>query len=479
MKNNHPNGKLRRQPWHKRHARAWMGAALVLSDALAFALAQTLANLLAGSQGEQLIPTFIQLFTLGCLLVFWLRGLYPGIGLSPVSEIRAVVTTSSALTLSLVAVTFFLPDLAHLPRPHLLLAWVFSLILLPVLRLGARYGISRLPAWGEPVLILGGGRNARAIYDHLQTRRMLGFDPILISAESETLPVDLGNPALEAESLLRNPESLRETGIKTVLVTAAGLSDHLRLSLLRSQGHIFERIINVPDRHDLGSLGATAFDLDGVFAFEVRQNLNNPARRAFKRALDLLLTLTGGLLILPFLLLLGALVKASSPGPSLYKQTRIGRGGRPFRVWKFRTMVANAEQLLDETLRKNPEMRAEWEDTQKLKRDPRTTPVGRFLRKFSLDELPQLWNVLRGEMSLVGPRPCMEEQIPLYGGDFELYCAVQPGLTGLWQVSGRNSTTYAERVRLDAYYVRNWSVWMDFYILLKTFWVVLKNDGAY
>ena len=201
--------------------------------------------------------------------------------------------------------------------------------------------------------------------------------------------------------------------------------------------------------------------------------------RFAKRIVDLLLASTAIFFLLPVFFLLFLLIRIGSPGPAFYSQMRVGRKGRLFRIWKLRSMYIDADERLNSILDTNPALYEEWQATQKLKNDPRITPAGSLLRRFSLDELPQLWNVLRGDMSLVGPRPCMADQIPLYGDDFGLYCAVQPGLTGLWQVSGRNGTTYAERVRLDAYYVRNWSPWMDTCILFKTLWVVLKHDGAY
>jgi Undecaprenyl-phosphate galactose phosphotransferase WbaP len=184
-------------------------------------------------------------------------------------------------------------------------------------------------------------------------------------------------------------------------------------------------------------------------------------------------------LCLPILLLLAMLIKLDSRGPIFYSQTRIGRAGKSFQAIKFRTMAVNADQLLEHYLQRQPELRTLWQQDHKLKKDPRLTRVGRWLRRTSLDELPQLWNVLKGEMSLVGPRPIIAEEISRYGDKYPLYTRVKPGLTGLWQVSGRNNISYAERVNLDAYYVRNWSVWLDAYILLRTPWVVLTAEGAY
>jgi lipopolysaccharide/colanic/teichoic acid biosynthesis glycosyltransferase len=163
----------------------------------------------------------------------------------------------------------------------------------------------------------------------------------------------------------------------------------------------------------------------------------------------------------------------------LYSQPRIGKDRRVFRAWKFRTMMPEADGLLEEFLERNPARRLEWRVNRKLQNDPRLTPVGRFLRQFSLDELPQLWNVFAGQMSLTGPRPIAADELVRYGEGIELYTKVLPGITGLWQVSGRSDTTYDERVRLDEYYVRNWSVWMDLWILGRTLRCVITRRGAY
>ena len=166
-------------------------------------------------------------------------------------------------------------------------------------------------------------------------------------------------------------------------------------------------------------------------------------------------------------------------GPAFYGHTRVGQNGRPFKCWKFRSMRVDAEQVLAEILEKDSEARAEWERDFKLKNDPRITKIGDFIRKTSLDEFPQFYNVLRGDMSLVGPRPIVEDERKYYGDKFDYYLSVKPGITGLWQVSGRNDTTYDERVSLDAEYVQNWSLWLDIKTILKTFYVVIARKGAY
>ena len=183
-------------------------------------------------------------------------------------------------------------------------------------------------------------------------------------------------------------------------------------------------------------------------------------------------------LLSPVFLALALIVKRDG-GPAFYSQRRIGQNGRPFKCWKFRSMVTNSAEVLSNLLENSAEARAEWERDFKLKDDPRITRIGAFLRKTSLDELPQLWNVLVGEMSLVGPRPVTEPELKYYGEQVKDYYAARPGMTGLWQVSGRNDVSYAERVALDSYYVHNWSLLKDVGIMFKTVGVVLQKRGAY
>jgi lipopolysaccharide/colanic/teichoic acid biosynthesis glycosyltransferase len=204
----------------------------------------------------------------------------------------------------------------------------------------------------------------------------------------------------------------------------------------------------------------------------------HPAARAIKRLADIIGALAGIGLLSPVILLISLLIYLDSPGPILYSQRRVGKDGRPFRLWKFRTMVA-AGQAGWGAQGFEPDRWPEWEIYQKIRHDPRVTRLGRFLRRYSLDEIPQLWNVLLGEMSLVGPRPCFYEQVSYYGASFDQYIQVRPGMSGLWQVSGRNNTTFLQRVALDADYVLHWSPGMECRILWRTIWVVLRGEGAF
>jgi lipopolysaccharide/colanic/teichoic acid biosynthesis glycosyltransferase len=201
--------------------------------------------------------------------------------------------------------------------------------------------------------------------------------------------------------------------------------------------------------------------------------------RVIKRCCDVSLVLISMPLILVLLGVVAAVVMWSSPGPVFYSHRRIRKGGAFFSMWKFRTMCVNSGEVLEDYLARHPEAQAEWNETHKLRRDPRITPLGAFLRRYSLDELPQLWNVLMGQMSLVGPRPIVAAEVEKYGDCFECYCRVRPGLTGLWQVSGRSELSYDARVALDFQYVERWSLTKDFVILLKTFASVVNQDGAF
>ena len=215
----------------------------------------------------------------------------------------------------------------------------------------------------------------------------------------------------------------------------------------------------------------------------VREHHHEPASliryRVFKRMMDLLCVLLALPILLPLLLLIAAVVKFTSPGPVFFSHRRICRNGAFFSMWKFRTMCINSAEVLEQHLSAYPAAREEWTRTHKLLCDPRITSVGRFLRRTSLDELPQIWNVLEGRMSLVGPRPIVAAEVEKYGAFFDFYCRVKPGVTGLWQVSGRSHLTYPQRVALDCSYVQQWSLFRDLRILLATAKSVINRDGAY
>lgn len=205
---------------------------------------------------------------------------------------------------------------------------------------------------------------------------------------------------------------------------------------------------------------------------------NPPLGGLLKRAMDLVIAVTALVAAAPVMIVVALLIKMTAGGPSVFSHSRVGFGGKSFNCYKFRSMVANAEEVLKEHLGASPEAAVEWEETYKLRDDPRVTFLGHVLRKSSLDELPQLFNIIRGDMSCVGPRPIVKDELKRYGDHIGEYLQTRPGLTGLWQVTKRSSSDYPTRVALDSQYVRNWSPWLDIVILSRTVFAILRFDRA-
>ena len=332
----------------------------------------------------------------------------------------------------------------------------------------------------KPVILIGAGKTAEIVLQFFEgdlgyRYRVVGLlddNPI-----SDILPQKflLLGKVSDAESIIR------DSGIKTVIITAPGMDSERLESLVAKIQPLVRDILFVPDLMmlPLGHVGVEPFYTEKVFMLSIRNNLARRRNRLAKRIFDLVATICGGLLILPILLVIAILVGIDNKGRIIFAHRRVGRKGKLFPCYKFQSMVSNAQERLEEYLAKNPEARKEWEESFKLTNDPRVTKLGAFLRKTSLDELPQLWNVLMGDMSLVGPRPIVTKEIERYGDYIREYYMVPPGITGMWQVNGRSDTTYEERVAMDTWYVRNWSVWVDLVYLFKTIKTVFTGKGAY
>lgn len=412
------------------------------------------------------------------LVIYTVAQLYPAVGLSPVEELRRICLSTTLFYLALAAVIFLLREGTTYSRGIFLMAWLLSMMGVWLARISIRHLVAPYPWWGFPVIVMGAGRTGELVIRTLKRQPGLGFKPIAVLDDDPKKQGHLDSVPVVGKLAIA-PYIAREKNVNYAIVAMPGVPREKLLAILERYGHTFPHLLVIPDLFGFASLWVSATDLGGILGLEIRQRLLLPGPRLIKTILDCSLTVVIGLLALPFFVLVMLAIKLDSAGPIFYGHHRLGRNGRPFIAWKFRSMVTNADAVLDQHLTKNHMLREEWEQERKLKNDPRITRVGRLLRRTSLDELPQLWNVLRGEMSLVGPRPIVDDEIAHYADKFELYKRVPPGITGLWQVSGRNDVTYSERVNLDAYYVRNWSVWLDIYILLRTIWVVLIGDGAY
>jgi undecaprenyl-phosphate galactose phosphotransferase len=274
---------------------------------------------------------------------------------------------------------------------------------------------------------------------------------------------------------------IESCNITDVVITMPGASGEKITGLVNKLQHKANRILIVPDVFGTAVTGTNLlhFFQEQTLALELKNNLDSPFNIVSKRVFDYMAALLLTLLLIIPLIAIALAIRLTSSGPAIYKQPRVGRRGKEFMCYKFRTMYADADERLARILKENSEAREEWERQWKLTDDPRITPIGNFLRVTSLDELPQLFNVLKGQMSLVGPRPVTQEEIENYYRDSaELCFSVPPGITGLWQVSGRSNTSYDYRIALDSWYVRNWNMWLDIVILLKTVSVVIKMEGA-
>lgn len=463
-----------------------MAAVLMVSDVLALMLSGTLALWIWSHVRADLVPeNYVALMPLGLVfvLVFYLTGLYPAVGMSPVEEFRRLILATTGGFLGMGTLSFYLRDVEAWSRASFGLAWLFALILVPLARELARIIFCRAGWWGERTAIIGFGPRGRQIASYLKANPKLGLRPAVVingferTTEWTELMSDI--PMLFADDLIANRLTAELKDLRTAILVAGEIPADFMQQVIDNHWIEFPHLVMVSNDQQLGSLWINPYDIGGILGLEVRQNLLDVWQQRLKRAIDLLLILLFSPVFALLFLILAVAIRLDSKGSIFYRQQRIGRGNRPFEVIKFRTMIDGADQVLDAYLAENPECREEWEANHKLKDDPRITRVGRFLRRSSLDELPQIINVILGEMSLVGPRPIIQDEVRYYANRFKLYAQVLPGITGLWQVSGRNDVNYEMRVQLDEYYVRNWSIWLDLFIFTRTIFAVISGRGAY
>ena len=358
--------------------------------------------------------------------------------------------------------------------------WIIAFFLIILFRYIVKKIATRCGFLGEPVLLMGAGKTAEIVLDHISKDTGLSYR--FIGYLEDNKP----NPTVAAMlphlgSFAEAAAVIRKTGVQCVMVIAPGLTQQQIQNIIYDLQPLVRKISFIPD---LGTLPLSTMDIESlvdghVVLFRMRNNLKNKWNRAIKFVFDMILTVIGGIVIFPILLLIALWIKMDSPGPIIFSQKRVGQHGKEFNCYKFRTMCTDAKEKLEELLKKDSEARKEWKENFKLKNDPRVTSSGKFLRSTSLDELPQIFNVLKGEMSLVGPRPIISQEIHYYGKFIEDYYMVRPGITGMWQTSGRSDTGYDLRVQMDTWYVRNWDFWFDIVLLWRTMKVVINREGAY
>ena len=413
-----------------------------------------------------------------CVIWFWIRLRHYTYRKPFWFELKEIFRTLLIIFVIELAIVAF--SRLYVSRYFWSITWLLVFTLVPLGRVLIKNLFIKLGWYLKETIIIGNGKNAKEVFDALNNEPYLGFDIRLFITTEEYksefingVPVMRHNPELLIK--LVSPET-------TQFILAVDEENKVKqdfwLRYLIRKG--CRSISVIPDFRGIPLYGT---DMSFLFShemvlFRVNNNLAKRSSRFIKRLFDILTASFLLIFLFPLCVPLYFLIKKDG-GKLIYGHSRIGQNKKEFKCLKFRTMVNNSDEVLERILATDKDARLEWEKDFKLKNDPRITPIGRWLRARSLDELPQLWNVLKGEMSLVGPRPIVKEELPYYQEDVDYYLMAKPGMTGLWQVSGRNNVSYDTRVYFDTWYAKNWSLWNDIVILLKTAKVVCKKTGAY
>ncbi len=390
-------------------------------------------------------------------------------------ELKQIFTAVSFTYLMVFVFLFMTQSSVAYSRYILVTAWFFSIILVPMQRGFVRRRLCHKPWWSRAVIFLQSKAECQCTWDEIMDNPVRGLRPMMC------LNIHI-NDHLWSDKIL---EAQKKYYKPLFIWCSAGNKEPDHIAFFEEVVHLCRHILIVPPKDErVRKFWYAPRVLGTSSAFLVRQNLSDLRRLRIKRLFDIFFSALAAIALSPLAAYIALSIRKQQKKNGeecqvLYTQERIGQGGEKILVYKFRSMVANADSVLEKYLADNEELQQEWEETQKLKNDPRITPIGKWIRKTSLDELPQLINVFMGNMSLVGPRPIVESEIERYGDVYLDYTEVKPGITGLWQISGRNHTSYQQRVWFDRYYVTNWSVWMDIWILARTIPVVIRCEGAY
>ena len=415
---------------------------------------------------------------IGSLVCNIFFNLYSRVSYNIINDSKNMFISTIMIYSFFVTYTFFQKDSIEFSRLLFSLSLLISIFLMPSSRYYIRSFLGKFNFLRTNVIILGSGKTGQKIYNLLNANRYIGLNPVLFFDKSADKIKKIGNVKV-IKGIENARDYIKKFNAEYGILAIPSLSNEETKIIIDLYADRFRQFIILPNLYGISTLWINSVDFSGQLGLQIKHKLILKRYMITKRFFDFFASLLGLIIISPVLLIICLLIKFSSKGPAIYSHSRYGRNGKTFPAYKFRSMVQNADTILNEFLEKNPKQKKEWEDDQKLKNDPRITWIGKILRKTSLDELPQLINVLKGEMSLVGPRPIVKNEIEKYGKNYSLYKRVRPGITGLWQVSGRNNTTYEERINYDCYYVRNWSLSLDFYLLFRTIKVVLFREGAY
>jgi len=412
------------------------------------------------------------------LVIFQILSMYPGISLAPAEELRRFTIGSFMAHGGIIMSRYIEKHDWDSITAALIVSFVFSVVILLTARSITHWFLHITRLGGIPAVIYGSGRTGKMVVDSLLSSIRTGYIPALI-LDNESGGADKYRdiPIIHDTSI--GPEIVSRYKIKMAMVAMPDLDNKSLKHLMNTSVSAFRYSAYIPDFISATNIWMSVRDFGSVLGLTTSNKLKMAWNLWIKRFMDLTIVIFGGLIILPFLLIIALLIKLSSPGPVLYGHKRLGMNGKHFTAYKFRSMVMDSQERLHKLFESSPKIKEEWERNHKLQNDPRVTLIGRFIRRTSIDEFPQLLNILKGEMSLVGPRPIVDEEVSRYGEDFGWIFSVKPGLTGMWQVSGRSETDYSSRVLYDTYYLQSWSVWLDIWILFMTFGAVLRGKGAY
>ncbi|UCH26329.1 MAG: exopolysaccharide biosynthesis polyprenyl glycosylphosphotransferase, partial [Trueperaceae bacterium] len=408
----------------------------------------------------------------------WWQGLYPGYGLTAPRELRKQVTASIHAGLLLAAGTIFFAPMLPLPKSLLILLVLFGMALLPIGRGLAKLFLVGFSLWGNSVVILGAGNTGKRIARILQGSPLIGFNPLGFFDDDSQKHGEYYYGLRVVGSLQDADRFAVRHDVTHAIVAIPSLPSESLSAMIEARGKIFRQVQFIPGFPGLLAEDVTASHLGDVLAIEVRKGLYLTRNRIMKRLVDILGSALGLLLLSPLLGVLYLWIRIDSRGPGFYWSERLGEGGEPFRCLKFRTMYVDADTRLRQMMQTDPGIKREYEHYHKLENDPRVTRAGRILRKYSLDEFSQLFNVLKGEMSLVGPRPYMTREREDIGEYGKIIFEAKPGMTGFWQVSARNEVTFQDRLEMETHYVRSWSVWWDIILFFQTFPAMLERRGS-
>ncbi len=414
------------------------------------------------------------------LFFFYYEGLYTK-RFSYWDEIRVLCRVSFFSTVGIFTILSIGKLSGEISRTLIILMGILAIPFLTLMRIVLKKVLRRIGLLKRRVLILGAGETGRLILKALLREPNYGYEVIGFVDDDDEKCGRMIEGVKVHKGADRAANYAKRCDITDIFIAMPGAGKERLQGLINDLQHKVERILFVPDMFGIAVLGTGLrhFFREEVLALEIENNLSNTFNIFIKRCFDIVVSI----LMLPFLLIstavLAILIRLDSQGPAIFSQERVGEKGKIFRCFKFRTMYVDAEERLTEFFAQDPEAKREWEERWKLKDDPRVTRLGRLLRSTSLDELPQVLNVLRGEMSLVGPRPYLPREKREMGKHDHTILLTKPGITGLWQVSGRSNTSFDYRITLDLWYARNWDLWLDIVILFKTIRIVLKREGAY